>query len=276
MAEEADGVGLTDQLDSVLSNLYDFGEDFVFAKKKAKKSTENQGLSKTKEPGKQNGLKNKPLEPTACLKRKKKNASHFFESIKDELCNQTKTTEMSSEGSCGDAGSKQTQHSVEVVTFVSRRDKKKTFVEADQEKMPEDELDAKVKEESNNTFNFEKARLEVHKFGITGYKKEKQRTFERERAIMLGAKAPKKEYLNYKVFQEKIKEKREKQKKKKADRFKDPTKKKRKQGQTEKRTKKTKSSGRIVPTGHVGKFKDGALILSTVDIKKIQQSKVIK
>lgn len=35
--------------------------------------------------------------------------------------------------------------------------------------------------------NFQ-ARLEVHKFGITGYKKQEQRLWEQERAIMLGAK----------------------------------------------------------------------------------------
>lgn len=32
------------------------------------------------------------------------------------------------------------------------------------------------------------ARLEVHRFGITGYKKEQQRVFEQDRAVMLGAR----------------------------------------------------------------------------------------
>ncbi|KFP24134.1 Uncharacterized protein C1orf131, partial [Colius striatus] len=50
------------------------------------------------------------------------------------------------------------------------------------------------------------ARLEVHKFGITGYKKQDQRLWEQERAIMLGAKPPKKEHVNYKTYQEKMKE----------------------------------------------------------------------
>ncbi|KFQ37038.1 Uncharacterized protein C1orf131, partial [Mesitornis unicolor] len=50
------------------------------------------------------------------------------------------------------------------------------------------------------------ARLEVHKFGITGYKKQEQRMWEQERAIMLGAKPPKKEHVNYKTYQEKMKE----------------------------------------------------------------------
>ncbi|KFP89770.1 Uncharacterized protein C1orf131, partial [Apaloderma vittatum] len=52
------------------------------------------------------------------------------------------------------------------------------------------------------------ARLEVHKFGITGYKKQEQRIWEQERAIMLGAKPPKKQHVNYKTYQEKMKEKK--------------------------------------------------------------------
>lgn len=90
------------------------------------------------------------------------------------------------------------------------------------------------------------ARLEVHRFGITGYGKGKERVLERERAVMLGAQVrgraaccpqtghgkpgqgtvghvckmkitmcvpflsfqpPKKSYVNYKVLQEQIKEK---------------------------------------------------------------------
>ncbi|KFV73654.1 Uncharacterized protein C1orf131, partial [Struthio camelus australis] len=52
------------------------------------------------------------------------------------------------------------------------------------------------------------ARLEVHKFGISGYEKQEQRMWEQERAIMLGAKPPKKEHVNYKTYQEKMKEKK--------------------------------------------------------------------
>lgn len=95
------------------------------------------------------------------------------------------------------------------------------------------------------------ARLEVHRFGITGYGKGKERVLERERAIMLGARVrgclclplqpgygggeplskagwgvlgsvckiknetcpfsfqpPKNSYVNYKVLQEHIKEKK--------------------------------------------------------------------
>ncbi|OXB65380.1 hypothetical protein ASZ78_017110 [Callipepla squamata] len=97
---------------------------------------------------------------------------------------------------------------------------------------------------SKQEFNFEKARLEVHRFGITGYEKQEQRIWERERAVMLGAKSeincsfclptafkpvdifesvskfqqryhslsllqpPKKEHINYKTYQEKMKVKK--------------------------------------------------------------------
>ncbi|OCT77917.1 hypothetical protein XELAEV_18029014mg [Xenopus laevis] len=88
---------------------------------------------------------------------------------------------------------------------------------------------------------------EIQKFGITGYRKEKQRTFEQERAIMLGSK---------KTL--------------------DPVKKKQRRRQEVKKPKNGSSSRDFVPAGQVGRFKNGALILSSLDIKKIKQSKVIK
>lgn len=39
------------------------------------------------------------------------------------------------------------------------------------------------------------ARLDVHRFGITGYKKEQQRVFEQDRAIMLGARVRRTAFL---------------------------------------------------------------------------------
>uniref|UniRef100_A0A672NN54 Uncharacterized protein n=1 Tax=Sinocyclocheilus grahami TaxID=75366 RepID=A0A672NN54_SINGR len=52
----------------------------------------------------------------------------------------------------------------------------------------------------------------VHKFGLSGYQKQQQRVFEQDRAIMLGARAPKKQYVNYKVYQQMIKEQKMKAK----------------------------------------------------------------
>lgn len=118
--------------------------------------------------------------------------------------------------------------------------------------------------------------MEVHKFGITGYKKQEQRIWEQERAIMLGAKPPKKEHVNYKTYQEKMKgEKNAKDdmgKEHKGDSFK----KKKKKEQKERKAKRKKLVPSIWPAGQVGKFRDGTLILQSYDIKKIKSSKVIK
>nr|DBA26931.1 TPA: hypothetical protein GDO54_011123 [Pyxicephalus adspersus] len=188
-----------DQLDCVLSNLYDFGDDLE-ANKEIVSDSEQQSEGSTRDieteevtGSVEHHLPNSEL-PTS--KRKKKNPSFFFNAIKDELRNQSKSTNVSS--------SSVSNPNVEVVTFVSRKSKKRA---RSREVHPDSKINIDLKEEENNqTFDFERARLEVHKFGITGYKKEKQRKFEQERAIMLGAKPPKREYVNYKVYQERKKE----------------------------------------------------------------------
>ncbi|XP_010080092.1 PREDICTED: uncharacterized protein C1orf131 homolog, partial [Pterocles gutturalis] len=133
------------------------------------------------------------------------------------------------------------------------------------------------KNANKQEFNFEKARLEVHKFGITGYKKQEQRAWEQERAIMLGAKPPKKEHVNYKTYQEKMKEKKALKDDDKGKEHKDDSlKKKKKREQKERKAKRKKSVPSIWPAGQVGKFRDGTLVLQSYDIKKIKSSKVIK
>ncbi|XP_051472165.1 uncharacterized protein C1orf131 homolog [Apus apus] len=136
-----------------------------------------------------------------------------------------------------------------------------------------------VDEEKNGNkqeFNFEKARLEVHKFGITGYKKQEQRMWEQERAIMLGAKPPKKEHVNYRTYQEKMKEKKMAKDDDKGKEHKGDSLKKKKKEQKDRKAKRKKSVPSIWPAGQVGKFRDGTLILQRYDIKKIKSSKVIK
>ncbi|OWK07870.1 hypothetical protein Celaphus_00008119 [Cervus elaphus hippelaphus] len=136
------------------------------------------------------------------------------------------------------------------------------------------------------------ARLEVHRFGITGYGKGKERVLERERAIMLGARPPKNSYVNYKVLQEHIKEKKAaKEEDKRMAKDTDIFKKKKRKGQEDsfvivifshfkcRKSKKKKSAPSILSSGRigqVGKFKNGTLILSQVDIKKINSSRVPK
>ncbi|XP_018415475.1 PREDICTED: uncharacterized protein C1orf131 homolog [Nanorana parkeri] len=268
MAGEEDEADVQDQLDSVLSNLYDFGDDFESTKvtvseggqqsEGAPPDYETEGVTDS-------GGHQLPNLDFPISKRGKKNPSFFFNAIKDELLSQSKGTAASS--------STVTKPGIEVVTFVSRKDKKKAKSSDVQDRDSEITFDSK-EEENDGTFDFEKARLEVHKFGITGYKKEKQRKFEQERAIMLGARPPKREHVNYKLYQERIKE-REQAKKEKSlkETAGEPVKKKQKQGQKVRRPRKAKG---FVPNGQVGRFRDGALILSSKDIHKIKQSKVSK
>uniref|UniRef100_A0A671PU76 Uncharacterized protein n=1 Tax=Sinocyclocheilus anshuiensis TaxID=1608454 RepID=A0A671PU76_9TELE len=107
------------------------------------------------------------------------------------------------------------------------------------------------------------ARFEVHKFGLSGYQKQQQRVFEQDRAIMLGARAPKKQYVNYKVYQQIIKEQKMKAKEEAKS---EPQKKRKKEGKS--RTEKSKSSSSGELGGQVGRFNNGMLMLSSKDIQK--------
>uniref|UniRef100_A0A674MTG3 Uncharacterized protein n=1 Tax=Takifugu rubripes TaxID=31033 RepID=A0A674MTG3_TAKRU len=77
------------------------------------------------------------------------------------------------------------QNQVEVVVFQDPRKKRKA------KESPAPRTVSKAEEtqsEQIEELNLEKARLEVHRFGITGFKKEQQRVFEQDRAVMLGAR----------------------------------------------------------------------------------------
>nr|XP_057927379.1 uncharacterized protein C1orf131 homolog isoform X2 [Doryrhamphus excisus] len=152
------------------------------------------------------------------------------------------------------------QVEVEVVTFHDPSKKqRKTRESPAADGAPLQQTSEKKPIGPHDGLDLEKARLEVHRFGITGYKKEQQRVFEQERAIMLGAHPPKKDYVNYKVLQQQIKDKR-----KKAREEAQPDLKKKKK--SESRDKKTTSA----PTGQVGRFKNGMLILSSKEIRTIK------
>uniref|UniRef100_A0A8C5MBK2 Uncharacterized protein n=1 Tax=Leptobrachium leishanense TaxID=445787 RepID=A0A8C5MBK2_9ANUR len=252
--EDTEGhVVMRDQLDSLLGGIYDFGDNFV-PKRKLKIKTITPSQSKCL----QKAEDKRPLsESEECFapskphsKSKKKNALLFFKNLKDEMHGQHDTPSV--EEHC-DTLSMHEEPGVEVVTFNSSERKRNLKTTNGSECKAVTRTKPKVKDsgETREIFNFEKARLEVHKFGITGFKKEKQRIFEKERAIMLGAK----EHCVESTI------KREKQG----------------YGKSKLRnSKKSRTSSGIVPTGHVGKFKNGALFLSGKDISKIKQSKVVK
>nr|XP_020471023.1 uncharacterized protein C1orf131 homolog [Monopterus albus] len=154
---------------------------------------------------------------------------------------------------------------VEVVTFQDPTKKLKTKHTPAPDNIPALQITEKKQNDQLEELNLEKARLEVHRFGITGYKKEQQRVFEQDRAVMLGARPPKKDYVNYKVLQQQIKEKKQKAKEEVLP----DLKKKKKKNQKDKKKKVSSGSG-SAPSGQVGHFKNGMLILSSKEIQKIK------
>ncbi|XP_070705478.1 uncharacterized protein C1orf131 homolog [Pempheris klunzingeri] len=158
---------------------------------------------------------------------------------------------------------------VEVVTFQDPTKKPKAKQTPAPHKVPALQITEKKEGDQSEELSLEKARLEVHRFGITGYKKEQQRVFEQDRAVMLGARRPKKEYVNYKVLQQQVKEKKQKAKEEVQ-----PDLKKKKKKQSNQRDKRKAPSGSgTAPSGQVGRFKNGMLILSSKEIQTIKGKK---
>ncbi|KAJ1153996.1 hypothetical protein NDU88_006753 [Pleurodeles waltl] len=265
-------------LDSVLNCLYDFGDGF--STKKHKKKDEKVSVNRNEPKHVDQTISQ---DKVACSNStqaiKKSGPSDFFETLKEELCDQTGDFKVSKPYTPSASASTAAKHDngtcVEVVRFYSQKGKNKATIESAQDPATKIKVDTQEKDAKEHIFSLEKARLEVHRFGITGYRKEKQRTFEQERAIMLGAKPPKKEYVNYKVYQDQVKQKKTIKKEESVKDF-DPAKRKRKPGSEERWSKKKKSATTILPSGQVGIFKNGTLLLSGKDIKKIKTSKVVK
>ncbi|XP_059533458.1 uncharacterized protein C1orf131 homolog isoform X2 [Myotis daubentonii] len=269
-------------LDAVLQNLYDFGETEDEAEqKRIRKKKEN----KKRDAGTPVALGAEPAPPPgAPVRGPRKRASNFFSELREELrCAPSVTPPEAPAGpqaprAAASPSPLNRREPVEVVEFHSRSKKRKQ--RPDQDENAKTKTSILEKDVNVQEFNLEKARLEVHRFGITGYGKGKERVLERERAVMLGAQPPKKSYVNYKVLQEQIKEKKAaKEEEKRMAQDTDIFKKKKRKGQEDRKSKKKKaapsilSSGRI---GQVGKFKNGTLILSHVDIRKINSSRVAK
>lgn len=264
----------------MLRTLYDLGEtegetESKRIRKKREKKTGVEAIAhETAEP--------LPL-PGSLVRGPKKNASSFFKELKEELHSVPAVPSAPPSGPEVPATTavplsplKNSSKLVEVVQFQSKSRKRKP--KSDQDEHTKNKTKALEKDVGIQEFNLEKARLEVHRFGITGYGKGKERVLERERAIMLGAKPPKNSYVNYKVLQEQIKEKRAAlEEEKKVARDTDIFKKKKRKVQEDRRSKKSApsilSNGRV---GQVGKFRNGTLILSPTDIKKINSSRVAK
>ncbi|XP_042306315.1 uncharacterized protein C1orf131 homolog [Sceloporus undulatus] len=267
-------------LGSVLDSLYDFGESLPNGHKKKKKNSQEK-LAMTASSILSEDKKMNP-EPGTAMPGKRKSVSSFFESLKDELScdcitkNKSATECKFSNVATLTSAQQENTTEIEVVTFHGPHRKKKAKFETPEVDSSEEKASVQEKHGDGQAFNLEKARLEVHQFGITGFEKKEQRVLEQERAIMLGAKPPKKEYLNYKILQEKIKQKKVAKKEESVMAKKNDFLKKRKKKGHEGSKSKKKTKQSILPTGQVGTFKNGTLILRSSDIKKIKSSKVAK
>ncbi|XP_012362045.1 uncharacterized protein C1orf131 homolog isoform X2 [Nomascus leucogenys] len=266
-------------LDALLQNLYDFGgtegeteQKKIIKKRENKKRDVEAAAALAAEPS--------PL-PGSLIRGQRKSASSFFKELREEQHCAPAGTPTGPEilaAAVPPSSLKNNREQVEVVEFHSRNKKRK--LTPDHNKSTKANPSVLERDVDIQEFNLEKARLEVHRFGITGYGKGKERILEQERAIMLGAKPPKKSYVNYKVLQEQIKEKKAaKEEEKRLAQETDIFKKKKRKGQEDRKSKKKKSAPSILSNGRigqVGKFKNGTLILSPVDIKKINSSRVAK
>ncbi|XP_008687767.1 uncharacterized protein C1orf131 homolog isoform X1 [Ursus maritimus] len=270
-------------LDSLLRNLYDFGETEDEAEQKR---IRKRGENKKRGAGTPMAMATEPAPlPDSLVRGQRKSASNFFKELQEELQRAPAVSPTGSpsgpevpSAAVSPSTLKNSGEPVEVVEFHSRNKKRKEKL--DQDESTQTKTSVPGKDVDRQEFNLEKARLEVHRFGITGYGKGKERILERERAIMLGAKPPKNSYVNYKVLQEQIKEKKAaKEEEKRTAQDTDIFKKKKRRGQEDRKSKKKKSAPSILSSGRmgqVGKFKNGTLILSQVDIKKINSSRVAK
>ncbi|KAM3861494.1 40S small subunit processome assembly factor 1 [Diretmus argenteus] len=246
-------------MDRVLNQLYDFG-DGPAAKKNLKSQKRKKRKQEEEEEEEEEILAAKDVRLGT-----DKIAERFVAAPPQERAETDSTTAEQT----GEPTRQITQ--VEVVTFQDPAKKPRTKQTPVPEKITPPQIKEKQRQEKKDRpedLTLEKARLEVHRFGITGYKKEQQRVFEQERAIMLGARPPKKEYVNYKVLQQQIKDKKQKAK----EEVQPDTKKKKKQNKPRDK-KKTSSGSGSAPTGQVGRFKNGMLVLSSKEIQKIKGSR---
>ncbi|KAK3522611.1 hypothetical protein QTP86_027197 [Hemibagrus guttatus] len=253
--EEGDFDPDQDVLDRILNKLYDFG-DRPGEKRSKKKHKKRKGL-KVEEEEEDVTAEEENVITFGCGKDDL-NVSHTTDAAGDE-----RTTDPTSDDS---GGLKRKASDVEIVTFQDPWKKKKKLKQAAEAEPKPAEVKEKKKKEPD-VLSMEKARLDVHRFGITGFQKQQQRVFEQDRAIMLGARPPKKNYVNYKELQQMIKERKSKEKQEEAKA--DTPKKKKKFSGKQKNVKRQSGSSGAEPTGHVGRFKNGMLVLSSKDIQKL-------
>ncbi|XP_077978296.1 uncharacterized protein LOC144433805 [Glandiceps talaboti] len=177
---------------------------------------------------------------------------------------------------------KQKRKTPEVIVFEDPKKRKKV---AEAAKTDDNDIEENsASDGSRAQMSLKKARREVRDFGISGFAYEDKKQLEVRRAIKLGAKPPKKEYVNYKKYMEMQKQKKEDEKnQRELDRklgFKVSKKRSDKRDVLEGKLKRfgfwsDPTLERSIH-GQIGKYRDGVQILRKTDIDTIKKTKIKK
>ncbi|XP_026694091.2 40S small subunit processome assembly factor 1-like [Ciona intestinalis] len=155
---------------------------------------------------------------------------------------------------------------VEVVVFKKRKTTHpKTIQKTGEVLSTPPETDGRLKSRKL----LKKLQFDVASYGLKGFSKEDKRKLEQKRAVELGAKPKKREYVNYKVLMEEKKKRKIEKETKLTE-----------SGETVKRGKKKEKksnnpifwqeSNRVQTFGQVGTYTGGVLKLSKRDIKSMK------
>ncbi|XP_033638804.1 uncharacterized protein LOC117299376 [Asterias rubens] len=230
---------------------------------KSLSSTKSRKRKKTKTPGDQNEDMSRTKAATVAM--------DFEEELRLFKKEQLEKTRLEKEGAetegmKGGVTAKRPPPEVIVFQDPSRR-KKKRVQEEEQAEADEDK------------FNLKKARYEVRQFGLSGFSFEDREKCEADRAVTLGAWAPKREYINYKELisiqkgkKEQARQQREMDRKMGYSVAKKPT--------TEKVRVKNQGFWRD-PTqdkkffidGQIGRYKQGVQVVSKNEITAVKSSR---
>ncbi|XP_060047983.1 uncharacterized protein C1orf131 homolog isoform X3 [Erinaceus europaeus] len=242
--------GSETRLDALLQNLYDFGEIEEPKQKNIKKKRED----RKRDVGAPLTLIAEPASiPESLTRDQKKSASNFFKELREELQCASAVVSTGFPSGLEVPGAavsslplKNNREQIEVIEFHSRNKNKKQKLDQNESTKTKTSILEKV--------------VNVQEFDLE--------------------KPPKNSYVNYKLLQEKIKEKKDtKEEEKRMVQNTDIFKRKKRKVQKDGKSVKKKSAPSILSSGRagqVGKFKNGTLVLSQVDIKKINSSRVTK
>ncbi|UJR22167.1 hypothetical protein I4U23_025231 [Adineta vaga] len=164
---------------------------------------------------------------------------------------------------------KATKSTVETIVFQDRAKRKKPI------KKTETQISTS-QQEDNVEFDLEKARFDVHKFGIKGFEKSKYEDARVALAVSLGAKPPKRKFINYRELLEenRVKKVKEKEDAENArllgDMFQKNPNSKQKPFQRSKQKRLGEGDVGSMRFSSVGKFRGGVLKLSEKDISNVK------